>query len=174
LNINAHHCAPIPFSGGKTKVGEEIRVIRLVNAYFRLLSFVVICYRIGVNRCMLSSNERTCEECGGLVKGRLGKRFCSDYCRNTHNNRLNSDVTLHIRNTNNTLRRNRRILMALNPAGKTRVTKEKLLLHGFDFALHTGQYTTKDGATYFYCYEQGYLPLEKDYFLLVRKDLKSP
>jgi hypothetical protein len=122
---------------------------------------------------MLSSNERICEECGNLVKGRLGKRFCSDYCRNTHNNRLNSDVTLHIRNTNNTLRRNRRILIALNPQGNTRVAKERLLSLGFDFGLHTGHHTTKDGATYFYCYEQGYLPLDKDCYLLVRKDLKS-
>ena len=122
---------------------------------------------------MLSNNERICEECGHLVKGRLGKRFCSDYCRNTHNNRLNSDVTLYIRNTNNTLRRNRRILIELNPEGKTRVTKERLVSRGFDFGLHTSHYTTKDGAIYFYCYEQGYLPLEKDIYLLVRKDLKS-
>ena len=122
---------------------------------------------------MSVNQERTCEECGGLLHGRMGKRFCSDYCRNTHNNRLNSDVTLHIRNINNSLRRNRRILQLLNPAGRTRVHKEKLAARGFDFRLHTSV-ATKEGVTYYYCYEQGYLPMEKDYYLLIRKDWNNP
>jgi len=49
----------------------------------------------------------------------------------------------------------------------------KLLEKGFDFHYFTSIYTTKDGAVYYYCYEQGYLQTDKDWFLLVvRQDKK--
>jgi hypothetical protein len=59
--------------------------------------------------------------------------------------------------------------MELNPLGKVRLTRDKLLAKGFDFSYFTSTYTTKEGAQYFYCYEQGYLPIEKGYYLLVVK-----
>ncbi len=118
---------------------------------------------------MLSKEEKSCQECGRVIIGRIDKRFCSDQCRNSFNNRLNSDVTNYVRNINNALRKNRRILMELNPEGKTRMSRDRLLSKGFDFGHYTSSYTTKDGAQYFYCYEQGYLPIEKDYYLLVVK-----
>jgi len=113
--------------------------------------------------------KKKCRECGSLIIGRIDKRFCSDQCRNTFNNRLNSDVTRYVRNINNTLRRNRRILMALNTEGRTKIPRDKLLAEGFDFSHLTSVYVGKDGLKYFYCYEQGYLPIEEDRFLLVVK-----
>ncbi len=118
---------------------------------------------------MLSILEKKCEECGTLIVGRIDKKFCSDQCRNTFNNRLNSDVTSYIRNTNNALRKNRRILMELNPDGKVKISREKLLSKGFDFTHFTSAYVTKEGSQYYFCYDRGYLPIEKDYFLLVVK-----
>jgi hypothetical protein len=118
---------------------------------------------------MLLKQEKSCEECGKGIFGRVDKRFCSDQCRNSFNNRLNSDVTNYIRRVNNVLRKNRRILMELNPEGKVRLSREKLLAKGFDFAYHTSTYTTKEGSQYFYCYDQGYLSIEKGYCLLVVK-----
>jgi hypothetical protein len=123
---------------------------------------------------MSSKQEKCCEECGRVIFGRIDKRFCSDQCRNAFNNRLNSDVTNYIRNVNNALRKNRRILLELNPDGKTRVDRQKLLAAGFDFSVYTSTYTTRDGAQYFYCYDQGYLPMEKDqYLLVVKKSMKQ-
>ena len=113
--------------------------------------------------------EKTCSECGTVIKGRVDKKFCSDQCRSAHNNKINSDETSYVRNINNILRRNRRILLDLNPDGKNRVSRDKLKAKGFDFQHFTSTYITKDGAQYFYCYEQGYLPIEKDFFLLVVK-----
>jgi hypothetical protein len=61
--------------------------------------------------------------------------------------------------------------MDLNPSGKIRLSREKLLAKGFDFSYFTSVYTTKDGARYVYCYDQGYLPMEKgDYLLVVKKE----
>jgi hypothetical protein len=122
-----------------------------------------------MDRYMLLKQEKSCEECGTAIIGRIDKRFCSDQCRNSFNNRLNSDITNYVRNVNNALRKNRRILLELNPEGKTRTSRDKLLAKGFDFGYYTSTYITKEGSQYFYCYEQGYLPIEKGYYLLVVK-----
>lgn len=120
---------------------------------------------------MPSRHDKLCLECGAPVQGRADKKFCSDICRTAYNNRLNSDSINFVRNVNNILRKNRRILMELNPAGKVRVNRDKLRAKGFDFSFVTSTYVTKEGAQYFYCYEQGYLPIEKDqYLLVVKKD----
>jgi hypothetical protein len=116
---------------------------------------------------MSLKKEKSCKECGKVISGRIDKRFCSDHCRNSFNNRLNSDVTNYIRNVNNALRKNRRILTELNPEGKVKIPRQKLLAKGFDFTCYTGTYTTKEGAQYYYCYDQGYLPIEHGYYLLV-------
>jgi hypothetical protein len=113
--------------------------------------------------------EKTCLECESPFRGRADKKFCSDQCRISYNNRLNSDGNNYVRNVNNILRKNRRILLELNPEGKNRVSREKLRSKGFDFNFYTSTYTTKEGAQYFYCYEQGYLPIEKESCLLVIK-----
>lgn len=112
---------------------------------------------------------RTCPECGDKIIGRIDKKFCSDQCRNTFNNKLNSDSNNTVRNINNILRKNRRVLEELNKQdGKTMVTREMLLTNGFNFTYFTHTYTTQKGYTYFFCYEQGYLFLEdKNVYLLV-------
>jgi hypothetical protein len=114
---------------------------------------------------------KPCLECGGVVKGRIDKKFCSDYCRNSYNNKINKDSKNLVRNINNRLRKNYKILTELNPFGKTKVSRAKLYDKGFDFHLFTSIYTTKKGSTYFYVYNQGYLALENDLFLLIERDL---
>ena len=119
----------------------------------------------------MSTQTRSCLECGIRFGGRADKKFCSDPCRVSYNNRMNSNETSYMRSVNHTLRKNRRILMELNPEGKNRVSLNRLKLKGFDFNYFTTTYRTKEGAQYFYCYEHGYLPIEGDSFLLVvRKD----
>jgi predicted nucleic acid-binding Zn ribbon protein len=114
--------------------------------------------------------ERLCPECGEKIKGRSDKKFCSDACRNAFNNALNKDSKNLVRNINNRLRKNYRILEALNSKDKTKVRKETLAKHGFSFKYFTSEYVTQAGAVYKYVYDQGYLPLDNDWFLLVKKD----
>ncbi|WP_335966853.1 hypothetical protein [Galbibacter sp. PAP.153] len=111
-----------------------------------------------------------CLECNGKIIGRSEKKYCSDYCRNTYNNKLNKDNKNLIRNINNRLRKNYRILEELNPDGKTKTTKSRLLDKGFDFEYITNTYTTKKGTTYFFLYDIGYLPLDNDFYMLVRRE----
>lgn len=113
--------------------------------------------------------QKICSECGEKIVGRIDKKFCSDQCRNSFNNKLNSDSSSYIKNVNNILRKNRRILATLNPNGKSKTIKKRLLNKGFNFQYYTNTYTTKTGTIYYFCYEQGYLPLENDYYALVKK-----
>tara|TARA_B100001146_G_scaffold221995_1_gene233516 strand:+ start:3185 stop:3541 length:357 start_codon:yes stop_codon:yes gene_type:complete len=116
--------------------------------------------------------EKRCPECGDKIIGRSDKKFCSDACRNAHNNALNKDSKHLVRNINNRLRKNYRILEALNTQDKTKVRKTTLDKHGFNFQFFTGQYITKAGTVYYYVYDQGYLPLENDWYLLVRTEIQ--
>ena len=81
--------------------------------------------------------DRTCPECGDKIIGREDKKFCSDGCRNAYNNKINKDSNNYMRNINNKLRRNYRILAELNTEGKTKTTKGNLVGRGFDFDYFT-------------------------------------
>jgi len=118
-----------------------------------------------------NSNVKECLTCGKLLKGRSDKKFCDDYCRNNYNNQLKSIINNQVRNINNTLGKNRRILESLLPDTEetARTTKEKLSRLGFQFKYVTHLYTTKTGKTYYYCYDHGYLPLDNDWYLIVRR-----
>ena len=114
--------------------------------------------------------KKECLECGELFEGRSDKKFCCDQCRNTFNNRQNSDDTNYARNINNILRKNRRILKDLNSKGKTRVSKDKLATKGFNFNYITNIYNTKTNKTYFFCYDQGYFEIDDNYYIIVERE----
>lgn len=114
--------------------------------------------------------QRECLECGEKIVGRIDKKFCSDACRNSHNNAINKDNRNLIRNVNNRLRKNHRILEELNPDQKTKVSRSKLIEKGFDFSYFTSIYQTKAGTIYYFVYDQGYLPLEGDFYALVKRE----
>ena len=111
-----------------------------------------------------------CLSCGEPLSGRIDKKYCSDYCRSSYNNRLNSDSTKIVRNINNRLKKNYRILKSINTGQKTTTTRDKLLGKGFDFNYITSLYTTKSGKVYYFVYDQGYLPLNDDYYALVKRN----
>ena len=112
-----------------------------------------------------------CLSCDKPLKGRSDKKFCNDYCRAAYNNELKSITNNQMRNINNALSKNRRILEELLPEGEetAKATMQKMIQKGFLFKYVTHLYTTKTGKTYYYCYEYGYLPLDNDWYLIVRR-----
>lgn len=114
--------------------------------------------------------KRFCPECGREIVGRADKMFCSDACRNNYNNNVNKDSTNLMRNTNNKLRKNYRILSELNPKDKAKVEKKVLIKKGFDFDTITAVLNAKTGNTYYFIYDQGYQELDNDIFLVFRKE----
>jgi predicted nucleic acid-binding Zn ribbon protein len=119
------------------------------------------------------AETRVCLDCGKPLKGRVDKKFCDDYCRNNYNNqqKAKGSHSSLVRNINNALLKNRKVLESILPADEetAKASKEKMMRLGFQFKYLTHTYTTKSGKTYFYCYDHGYLPLDNDWYLVVRK-----
>ena len=114
--------------------------------------------------------QRKCLECERIVVGRSDKKFCSDACRNSHNNKANAPATNFMRNVNSLLAKNRRILSELYEQGNTRMQKEALWKKGFDFDFCTSTLTTPKGEVYQYCYDMGYLIQDEGHVLLVQRN----
>ncbi len=114
---------------------------------------------------------KLCLACEKPLKGRTDKKFCDDYCRSSYNNQLNNDHSVQVKRINAILKKNRRVLESML-SGKedvAKTTRQKLNEKGFSFNYFTNIYRNKKGDNYFFVYEFGYLPLENDWFLLVRR-----
>nr|WP_315034427.1 hypothetical protein [uncultured Chryseobacterium sp.] len=109
-----------------------------------------------------------CLECGEKIIGRSDKKFCNDACRNAYNNKQNKDSSNLMRNINNKLRKNYRILVEINIEGKTKAAKSKLKSLGFDFDYFTNLKVYKNGSEYKFIYDYGYKLLEEDFVLIVK------
>src|ERR1700712_1398875 len=101
---------------------------------------------------------KLCTTCTKSLKGRTDKKFCDDNCRNNYNNQLKAGDNNFVRNINNALRKNRRILESLLPEAEemAKASKDKMLSKEFQFKYSTHTYRNKKGNIYFFCYEYGY------------------
>jgi hypothetical protein len=111
-----------------------------------------------------------CLTCNTELRGRADKKFCDDQCRTTFNNQQKAEPPF-VKEITSALKKNRRIMEGLIPVdtGKIKVSQQKLLAKGFNFAYHTHTYTTKVGTHYTFCYEYGYLKIDNDYYMLVKR-----
>jgi hypothetical protein len=50
-----------------------------------------------------------------------------------------------------------------------KIPQQKLLDKGFVFKYHTHTYKNKKEQVYFFCYDYGYLPLENNWLLVVKR-----
>ncbi len=98
---------------------------------------------------------RQCKTGNDLIRGRSDKIFCSDHCRTHWHNARNRDIYNHIRNVNNALRRNRRILYNCL-AEKIKPSRSYLTLLGFDFSVFTGLSISLDDQPVYICYDIGF------------------
>ena len=61
----------------------------------------------------MSESTKKCPACGGEVRGRADKKYCDEYCRNVFNNQQYCETHEYVRNINQNLRKNRKILERL-------------------------------------------------------------
>jgi len=115
------------------------------------------------------NEKRVCLNCGYELRGRSDQKYCSDSCRNAYHNQQNSGPTNFIRRINNILKRNRKILETSCPHEKSKSTIGKLTAAGFNFNYHTNSYLTKKGQEYFFCYDYGYLELDNNEVVIVKR-----
>ncbi len=115
------------------------------------------------------TTKNKCLECETTLMGRIDKKFCNDSCRNTYNNKNKREAGFYERKVNSILRKNKRILVKLNPLETSKTSKEEMLFNGFNFYYFTNIYKTKQGKTYYFVYDYGYLELDNDEYALVKK-----
>ncbi len=117
--------------------------------------------------------NRKCLECDSDIQGRVDKKFCSDQCRNTFNNKIHAISNTYIRKVNYALRKNRRIMeniLESTDKDAKRVNKNKLSDKGFSFDYYTNIYKTKTNNYYYFSYEYGFMKLDDDYYMVVKRD----
>ena len=113
-------------------------------------------------------NNRKCLNCGEDLKtGRSDRKYCDAQCRSNSNNQNLRETEKELLRINAILRKNRTLLKQLNPIGKTTIRKEVLTVQGFNFQYFTNIYTPKNGNTYYFCYEYGYLFVPDDKLVIV-------
>jgi hypothetical protein len=120
----------------------------------------------------MTEQSKLCMCCSKMLRGRVDKKFCDDYCRNNYNNaRKPSRINEQIRIINNALLKNRRILESLmsNCEQSAKSSRDRLQLLGFSFTYFTHTMRSSKGNIYFYCYEYGYLPMENNRVLLIKQ-----
>lgn len=105
---------------------------------------------------MIETVEKRCLYCNNPLSGRTDKIFCDDRCRNNYYYKVNAEHKEYIRNINKILLKNRGILKAVNPSGRTSVSRQYLENLGFDFTHFTGTHTTKRGRLYHLVYDHAY------------------
>ena len=111
-----------------------------------------------------------CIHCGKAIYGRIDKKFCNPQCKSAYHNVKNRDESLKMKAVNKLLKDNYNILCKINPNQKTKVKKDTLTQNGFNFHYFTNIYKTKKGHVYYFIYDQGYLPLENDFYAIVKRD----
>ncbi len=111
-----------------------------------------------------------CLYCGAPLKGRSDKKFCDDNCRNSYNNRQNRAELSLIRNIQNVLRRNRRVLADLDKEGRTKIHRDQLIARGYNFDFHTQTSISAKNQLSVYCFERGVLKLDDDYYRIIIKE----
>ena len=102
--------------------------------------------------------DKLCLNCDTGLEGRVGKKYCSDYCKSNYNyekNKLKENSLF--KKIDNQLKLNRRLLKEFNRAGKATVRQEKILEEGFNPKYFTHYWKNKKGDVYLFCYEYGFL-----------------
>lgn len=110
-----------------------------------------------------------CLYCNASLKGRTDKKFCDAGCRNAYHNSHHAPEEAYIKEVNKTLRKNRSILRRCSPEGKTTIRRSALVTLGFNFYYNTHTFTSKNGNSYKFCYDYGYMPVQENKILIVKR-----
>jgi predicted nucleic acid-binding Zn ribbon protein len=116
-----------------------------------------------------ASPDRRCTECGQRIAGRTDKKFCNDQCRTSWHNKQYGVDNERVRNVNNILRKNWRILAELTANGSTEIPSVTLTRLGFKFGYFTGTRKGRNGSAEHFCYDQCFIPVANGLYLLKTK-----
>lgn len=105
---------------------------------------------------------KVCPVCGTAVKGRSDKIYCSVECRTVKQYERRLDNEQFYLEVDKQLKINRKILKRFNQSGYTTLRSEVLLKEGFNPRFFTHYWKNDKSQTYLFCYDYGFLKLQKD------------
>ncbi len=109
------------------------------------------------------NTEGHCLNCNALLTGRAGKKFCDPYCKsNFHYEKQKKKEVPLFTKIDRQLKKNRRILIHFNKAGKATIREELLMDAGFDPNYFTHFWRNSKKQAYLFCYEYGYLKITEN------------
>lgn len=98
--------------------------------------------------------DRFCSECNKVLVGRIDKKFCTDQCRTSYNNKPENRSNDTIRNINRVLVNNRRILESIvGNKSEVRTSRVMLISRGYEPEFCTHQLLKEDGTAKTGCYD---------------------
>lgn len=113
-------------------------------------------------------SDNKCGECGKVLTGRAGQKFCSVYCKSAYHYKISKlkESSIYVK-IETQLKLNRKILKHYNQTGQSQIKVEMLKEEGFDFDFYTHTWTAKNGNQYFFCYEFGFRDLKDGKYMLI-------
>lgn len=111
-----------------------------------------------------------CQNCGRLIRGRSDKKFCDDYCRNSHNNQRRSVDSGEVRSILSILKTNQKILATVLRDGEeyVKISFLKLCDMGYNFRYHTHSSLGAHNCSFQFCFERGIYRMDQDWVIVVR------
>ena len=104
---------------------------------------------------MEAENTKICLYCKNEITGRRDKKYCDANCRALFHQERKQQEEKQYFDVLNILKKNRKILLELNPSGFSTLRKSFLLARGYDFNYFTNIYKTNTGDVYYFCFEVG-------------------
>ena len=120
---------------------------------------------------MINEEEHLCLECGNLLRGRKGKKFCCLVCKNSYNNRKIQNVKRYKAEVIKKLSRNHEILEMLLSEGVKSVGTDTLKRLGFDPYHFTGSQKNAHRHEECYCFDIAYSRTEHKIFNIERLEI---
>ncbi len=113
---------------------------------------------------------RTCLQCSQTVVGRADKKYCSSECRLLYFRNKQSEPKPYQKKIDGILHKNHAILSAImiGKPNKYSVSRQNLVLQGFDFVHITRIYVNHHGKLYHYIYDYAYMEFSADDIMIVR------
>ena len=105
---------------------------------------------------------KTCPSCGGEVKGRSDKKYCSAACKSSDHYDKRVEKDKFYIEVDRQLKTNRKLLKKYNQTGYTILRKDVLLNEGFNPNFFTHYWKNHEGLLYLFVYDLGFADVSKD------------